>query len=119
MDLVGDHLQVPEGRLILAFGLRQFGLPLVHVLLQVLEGRRSKREEGDDEGHGRQTSTCLSMLLFIDSNTSIYLFFNLKHRLGVFCFSKIMTQPQTLEIYSCLYYTFSLSDEFYHPFIYI
>lgn len=106
MDLVGDHLQVPEGRLILAFGLRQFGLPLVHVLLQVLEGRRSKREEGDDEGHGQQTSTCLSMLLFVDSYTSIsFLFLNLKHRLGVFCFSKIMTQSRTLEIYTLRYFS--------------
>lgn len=46
VDLIRDHLQVPEGRLILAFGLRQFGLSLVHVLLQVLEGRRSERGGG-------------------------------------------------------------------------
>lgn len=43
VDLVGNHLQVPEGRLVLALGLREFRLPLVHILLQVLEGRQEKR----------------------------------------------------------------------------
>lgn len=37
VDLVGDGLQVPEGRFIVSFGLRQSGLALVHVLLQVLK----------------------------------------------------------------------------------
>lgn len=63
VDLVGDHLQVPEGRLVLSFGLRQLGLPLVHVLLQVLEGRRSVREEGEDEGHGQQTENNAQILV--------------------------------------------------------
>ncbi|KAG7217854.1 hypothetical protein INR49_020828 [Caranx melampygus] len=48
VDLVGDHLQVPERRLVVGFGLRQFGLTLVHVLLQVL-GKEEEEEEGYDE----------------------------------------------------------------------
>ncbi len=45
VDLVRDHLQVPESRLVLAFGLRQFGLPLIHCLLQVLGGKMIRERE--------------------------------------------------------------------------
>lgn len=37
MDLIGDGLQVPEGCFIVSFGLRQMGLALIHILLQVLQ----------------------------------------------------------------------------------
>lgn len=37
VNLIGDDLQVPESPFIVSFSLRQFGLTLVHVLLQVLQ----------------------------------------------------------------------------------
>ena len=45
VDLVADHLQAPEGPLVLALGLAEPGLQVIHLLLQVLQGRRKRQKE--------------------------------------------------------------------------